>query len=132
MAWVFGAQGVGLGSQCYTVDRTLDLGAHWQSVLQGIGANSPGLPRIDDYGGPIAAPAPLVAYFPGLYPACDPFATSITAARDGGRSFTHYTVNRAGEKRCKTGLFLSGQLAVLAACTRYGAVHGAFRSETRD
>jgi photosystem II stability/assembly factor-like uncharacterized protein len=93
--WVFGAQGVGLGQEGYTVDRTLDGGDHWQPVLGGMSAHNQGLPRIDAYGGPIAAPAPQVAYFVGSCLNCEPVQASITTTSDGGRTFQHYQVNPA-------------------------------------
>ncbi len=90
-AWVFGAQGVAAGSEGFTVDRTLDGGAHWQPVLGGAGGS--GLTRIDDYAGPIAAPTAEAAYFVGFCPMCTPVETSISSTKDGGSTFQHFQVN---------------------------------------
>ncbi|MGH2718078.1 MAG: hypothetical protein ACRDJU_05825, partial [Actinomycetota bacterium] len=93
-AWIFGAQGVGMGSQGYTVDRTLDGGAHWQPILGGEGWA--GLPNIDHCAGPIAAPTARVASFAGWCPACNPEATSSTVTGDAGATFRRHPVNPTG------------------------------------
>ena len=90
-AWVLFRGGGGLGQQEYEVERTLDRGAHWQTVLgnPGFSPAPTGAASIDAYSGPFAVSGASAAGFLGWCPACGYGAWSYTRTSDGGRTFAH-------------------------------------------
>lgn len=85
--WVLWVGGAGLGNQAYLVDRTLDGGAHWKSVLGNQYFPMPaGVAFIDAYSGPFAAAGGTAAGFIGFCPACGVGSWSYTRTSDGGRT----------------------------------------------
>lgn len=88
-AWVLWIGGAAAGSEGYRVARTLDRGAHWQTVLGQLGDAPASLPTIDAYAGAFTASSSTSATFLGLCPACGYGTSSSTRTTDGGRTFTH-------------------------------------------
>lgn len=88
-AWVLWTGGAAAGSEGYRVTRTLDGGAHWQTVLSQLGDALGSLPTIDAYAGSFAVVSSTSAVFLGWCPACGLGAGSSTRTSDGGRTFAH-------------------------------------------
>jgi photosystem II stability/assembly factor-like uncharacterized protein len=82
-AWLLWTGGGAAGSEGYRVARTLDLGAHWKTVLSQLDDALASLPRIDAYAGPFTAVSSNAATFLGWCPACGAGAWSSTRTSDG-------------------------------------------------
>ncbi len=90
-AWVLFIGGGAMNQQAYLGERTLDAGAHWQTLL-----SDPFFPRspngttsIDAYSGPFAVASSRDAGFLGSCPACGAGSWSFTRTANGGPTFTH-------------------------------------------
>lgn len=88
--WVLWTGGAAAGSQGYRVDRSLDGGTTWRTILGGLITDQPNLPSIDAYSGPFAPQGGAAAGFLGFCPACGAGSWSYVRTTDGGT-----TVRRA-------------------------------------
>ena len=88
-AWVLSTGGAAAGSEGYLVTRTLDRGAHWQTVLGQLGGAAGAMSTIDAYAGSFDVASASAAGFIGFCPACGYGDWSYTRTADGGRTFTH-------------------------------------------
>lgn len=90
-AWALFVGGAGMSHQEYLAERTLDLGAHWETVLAEpyFPVAPPSTAEIDAYPGPFGLAGPAQAGFLGWCPACGFGSWSYTRTADGGRSFAH-------------------------------------------
>lgn len=120
-AWVLWSGGGAMSQEAYLVERTLDAGAHWQTVLGEpyFPVTPPDVGTIDAYAGSFALAAAAAGGFVGWCPACGLGTYSYTRTLDGGRSFSHQSLAGLDGGRVGDLTFADPQHAWIAA-TRDG------------
>jgi photosystem II stability/assembly factor-like uncharacterized protein len=93
VAWVLWTGGAAAGSEGYRVARTLDGGAHWTTVLSQLDDALGSMPTIDAYAGSFVPISSTSATFLGWCPACGYGTWSSTRTTDGGRTFSHASLD---------------------------------------